>query len=159
MDARGKEGTPRAALRSLRMVGCNASVLSQGSVTSPATLEQLPMIMVSRKQRPDGGPPSEFVPGELVRHRRYGYRGVVVDFDSSCQAPNTWYQSNKSQPKRDQPWYHVLVDGSTATTYAAEDSLRLDHTRVEIQHPMLALYFGAFLNGGYERNDRPWGLP
>lgn len=116
------------------------------------------MIMVSRKQRREGDPPSQFVPGELVRHRRYGYRGVVVDFDRTCKAPDTWYQANKSQPRRDQPWYHVLVDSSDSTTYAAEDSLRLDLSRTEIRHPMLTFYFGPFVDGCYERNDRPWGM-
>ncbi len=116
------------------------------------------MIMVPRKEPREGDPPSLFFPGELVRHRRHGYRGVVVDFDSTCQAPDSWYQSNQSQPNRDQPWYHVLVDGSAHTTYAAEENLMMDFSREEVRHPMITLYFSAFVNGGYERNGRPWGL-
>ena len=49
----------------------------------------------------------KFFPGQIVRHKRYGYRGVVVDFDTTCQADETWYQSDNTQPVRNQPWYHV----------------------------------------------------
>ncbi len=49
-------------------------------------------------------------PGQIVRHRRYGYRGVVVDSDLTCKADEAWYQSNQTQPDRNQPWYHVLND-------------------------------------------------
>jgi len=61
--------------------------------------------------------------GQVVLHRRYGYRGVVVDFDMACRAPEDWYARNNTQPERAQPWYHVLVDGSDAATYAAQSSL------------------------------------
>ena len=64
------------------------------------------MIAISRPAQP------VFESGQLVRHRRYGYRGVVVDRDEFCQADDEWYSKNQTQPNRDQPWYHVLVDGS-----------------------------------------------
>ena len=57
--------------------------------------------------------PARFQPGHLVRHRRYGYRGVVVALDLECGAGDDWYRSNRTQPDRDQPWYHVLVHGSS----------------------------------------------
>ena len=115
------------------------------------------MIQVRRKERPGGGAPNRFVPGELVRHRRYGYRGVVVAFDLECQADEGWYRANRTQPKRDQPWYHVLVDGAAHTTYAAEENLRADDSPLAIRHPLLELYFSDFEDGFYRRNDRPWG--
>lgn len=55
-------------------------------------------------------PRTVFEPGQLVRHRRYGYRGVVVDRDEFCEADDEWYSKNQTQPDRDQPWYHVLVE-------------------------------------------------
>ena len=36
-----------------------------------------------------------FQPGDLVRHRRYGYRGVVVARTDSCQADDAWYFKNQ----------------------------------------------------------------
>ena len=97
-----------------------------------------------------------FEPGQLVRHRRYNYRGVVVGFDSSCQAADEWYLSNRTQPERFQPWYHVLVDGSDQITYAAQSSLLADDSDDQITHPLLPHFFSEFKNGQYTRNDTPW---
>ena len=98
-----------------------------------------------------------FKPGQLVRHKRYGYRGVVVDFDPSCQADKQWYQSNQTQPERNQPWYHVLVHNSDQITYPAQSSLIKDTSSQPIEHPLLSYFFSEFmLDGKYLRNDRAW---
>lgn len=115
------------------------------------------MIMIQKPERRENDAPSQFTPGQLVCHRKYGYRGVVVEFDASCSAPDEWYFSNQTQPPRNQPWYHVLVHGSAHTTYAAESSLKADEGCEEILHPLLDAYFDGFLGGRYLRNARPWG--
>lgn len=97
-----------------------------------------------------------FAIGQLVRHKRYRYRGVIVDFDMSCQADEAWYEKNQTQPPRDQPWYHVLVHDSTATTYAAQTSLAADDSEEPIRHPLVEHFFESFQNGRYVRNDRKW---
>ena len=53
-----------------------------------------------------------FTPGTLVQHKKYSYRGVIVAFDRNCLAPDSWYLKNKTQPKKNQPWYHVFVHKS-----------------------------------------------
>ena len=97
-----------------------------------------------------------FEPGQLVRHRRYGYRGVVVASNPTCQAGEDWYRANRTQPERNQPWYHVLVHGSTQVTYAAQNSLLEDNSEDEVSHPFVSHFFSRFQNGCYVRNDRPW---
>ena len=104
----------------------------------------------------DAKPAPKFQPGQLVRHRRYGYRGVVVAVDHECRASVEWHQSNRTQPDRDQPWYHVLVDGGTLTTYPAQENLEADPSGQPIDHPMVDLFFTTFIEGHYDRNDRPW---
>jgi len=94
--------------------------------------------------------------GQLVLHRRYGYRGVVVDFDMACQAPEDWYARNNTQPERAQPWYHVLVDGSDAATYAAQTSLVHDPMPRPIEHAWVLRFFTEFHAGRYLRNEDPW---
>lgn len=106
--------------------------------------------------REDSGERPTFEPGQLVRHRRYGYRGVVVSCDSSCQADAQWYLKNQTQPDRQQPWYHVLVDGANACTYAASQNLVADTSTDPIDHPLVAKFFESFENGHYVRNDEPW---
>ena len=101
---------------------------------------------------------AKFSPGEIVRHLRYGYRGLIVEFDPTCQAPENWYQSNQTQPSRNQPWYHVLVDGSHQVTYVAQSNLAPDQTGKPVVHPMLNLFFSGIdeTNNRYLRNEVPW---
>ena len=101
---------------------------------------------------------TKFEPGEVINHIRYGYRGVIVEFDLSCEAPDHWYLKNQTQPDRDQPWYHVLVDGSQQVTYVAESNLRLDQTGKPVVHGMLNLFFSGYdeVQNKYQRNNVPW---
>jgi len=97
-----------------------------------------------------------FRPGDLVRHRRYGYLGLVVDWDLNCNANQEWYTRNRTQPERHQPWYHVLVDASDAVTYAAQTSLLPDESKEEIRHALVAQFFERCDDGRYLRNKHPW---
>ena len=116
------------------------------------------MIMLKQPRSEAQAPQRDplYHPGQIVRHRRYGYRGVVEDFDLTCNADQGWYQSNRTQPDRNQPWYHVLVDGSFSTTYAAQTSLEADESPDPIIHPLLEHFFTEFTGDRYVRNDRPW---
>lgn len=98
----------------------------------------------------------KFTPGTLVRHRRYGYRGLVVAVDDRCQASHEWYMSNRSQPELNQPWYHVLVHQSATTTYAAESNLVDDASEEPIDHPLIDEYFSFEPPARYLRNERPF---
>lgn len=91
-----------------------------------------------------------FQTGALVRHRLYGYRGVVVSHDAYCMAGETWYNANKTQPLKEQPWYHVLVHESGGlSTYVAQSNLVHDESGKPIEHPRLGCYFGDFKDGRY----------
>ncbi|MBW2386924.1 MAG: heat shock protein HspQ [Deltaproteobacteria bacterium] len=93
---------------------------------------------------------ARFSPGELVHHARFGYRGVVVDVDATFQLSDEWYEEvARSRPPKDRPWYHVLVDGSTSTTYVAERHLETDSSLAPIRHPLLEQYFRDFCEGRY----------
>ena len=98
----------------------------------------------------------QFRVGQLVRHRRYGYRGVIVAFDDFCRASQQWYESNQTQPDREQPWYHVLVHDTEAVTYAAQTSLAEDPSGSPINHPLVDQFFSSFAERCYLRNERPW---
>ena len=112
--------------------------------------------MIMLREELSGYQKSKFVPGELVCHVRYYYRGVVVDTDFMCVADEGWYQSNKTQPEKDQPWYHVLVHESGSITYPAQSSLKLDESGEQIIHPLLDQFFSGFEEGRYVRNAIPW---
>jgi heat shock protein HspQ len=95
--------------------------------------------------------------GQLVRHVHYGYRGVIVAMDLHCKASDEWYKKNKTQPEKEQPWYHVIVDGSIQVTYAAQSSLVLDTNEQCIVHPWINVYFDTFEGDHYIRNEKAWG--
>jgi len=92
--------------------------------------------------------------GSVVTHKLYGYRGVVVAYDPQCMAGNTWYMANKTQPPKDQPWYHVLVHESGGlSTYVAQSNLAHDHSGKPIIHPRLDSYFAEFRDGAYRAHS------
>lgn len=94
--------------------------------------------------------------GEVVVHKRYGYRGIVVDVDPVCMATDSWYYGNQTQPEKDQPWLHILVDGTDQVTYVAQSNLELDDSKDKVAHPLLAYFFTESKSGEYLRNNNPW---
>ena len=54
----------------------------------------------------------------------------------------------RPQPK-DQPWYHVLVNGAEHVTYVAERNLEKDDLQTPISHPGVDYFFERFENGFY----------
>ncbi|NQX88998.1 MAG: heat shock protein HspQ [Halioglobus sp.] len=92
--------------------------------------------------------------GELVSHKMFDYRGVVVDVDATFQATDEWYETvAKSRPPKDKPWYHVLVDGGDHSTYVAEQNLEADTSKSEVNHPMVPEFFDKFEAGRYRRDE------
>jgi heat shock protein HspQ len=90
--------------------------------------------------------------GELVHHKRFDYRGVIVDVDPVFQGSEEWYEyMARSRPPKEAPWYHVLVDGASHRTYVAERHLEADPDGGQIQHPELGTFFRAFVDGRYVR--------
>ncbi|MGJ8652774.1 MAG: heat shock protein HspQ [Opitutaceae bacterium] len=88
--------------------------------------------------------------GTIVQHKLYGYRGVIVCFDTECMAGDKWYYSNKTQPAKKQPWYHVLVhDSGGLSTYVAQTNLQEDPSKEPVEHPRLESYFSGYKDGRY----------
>ncbi|MFE8071131.1 heat shock protein HspQ [Marinobacteraceae bacterium S3BR75-40.1] len=95
----------------------------------------------------------KFAPGQLVHHRKFDYRGVIVDVDAEFEATEEWYeQMARSRPPKDKPWYHVLVDGAEHSTYVAERHLEPDDSEEQIDHPALGHFFDRFVGGRYHRS-------
>ena len=93
---------------------------------------------------------ANFAVGQLVEHQLFGYRGVIMDVDSSFSLSEEWYeQVARSRPPKDQPWYHVLVHDSDTVTYVAERNLEPDPSGEPIDHPLLAQFFEGFRDGRY----------
>lgn len=94
---------------------------------------------------------AKFHVGQLIQHRLFEYRGVIIDVDPHFLGTESWYQKvAQSRPPKDSPWYHVLVDGQVHQTYVAERNLEADNSLSPITHPDLTDYFSGLGNNGYE---------
>lgn len=101
----------------------------------------------------DGGAsqPVQYAAGQLVVHRIDGYRGVVVSVDAVCKATDAWYQSEKTNANRQQPWYRILVHASGGlSAYVAHSDLYEDTSDEPIDHPRIERYFEDFSVGSYQ---------
>lgn len=98
---------------------------------------------------------AQFSIGQVIVHRLFGYRGVIVDIDPQCMASEEWYESMaRSRPPRDKPWYHVLVDGATHRTYVAERNIEPDPEAGPVSHPEVEDFFDGVSDGVYRLRGR-----
>ena len=103
-----------------------------------------------RRKSPSLITEAKFAVGQLVHHRLFDYRGVILAIDPIFQHSDEWYrQMAKSQPPKDRPWYHVAVHDATHRTYVAEQNLEPDASGLPIKHPEVEHVFEAFEQGRY----------
>ncbi len=93
---------------------------------------------------------ARFTVGQLVHHRLFDYRGVIVDVDPTFLGSEEWYeQVARTRPPKNEPWYHVLVHDAEHETYVAERNLEHDPSQQPVNHPEVSDYFEAFREGTY----------
>jgi hemimethylated DNA binding protein len=98
----------------------------------------------------------DFRTGDIVASAELNWRGVIVDFDLTCKAPEAWYTAHGLGASKDQPWYHIFIDGTQQVGYAAQDRLSMDLSGEKVFHPLVPHFFDKFENGKFTRNQRPW---
>ena len=91
--------------------------------------------------------------GQVLRHRKHPFRGVVFDVDAIFANTDEWYENIpvESRPSKDQPFYHLLAenDQSYYVAYVSEQNLLPDDMGEPVNHPDLENMFGDFENGSY----------
>ena len=97
---------------------------------------------------------SDFFVGQIVDHNKAGYPGVIFGVDAVFSLSEEWYEEvARSRPPKDKPWYHVMVDGGTHTTYVAERHLVASRDHRQIEHPALGRVFNRFDGTRYFPSD------
>ena len=97
---------------------------------------------------------SQFYIGQVVHHRKFDYRGVIIDVDAEFEGDDEWYeQVALSRPPKDAPWYHILVHDANNETYVAEQNLVEDETQEPVNHPLLESFFVEY-DGSVYRTGR-----
>lgn len=96
---------------------------------------------------------AKYTLGQVVKHRKHPFRGVIFDIDPEFANSEEWYDAipEGSRPSRAQPFYHLLAenDQSYYVAYVSEQNLELDQTGEPVDHPELPELFGDFENGRY----------
>jgi heat shock protein HspQ len=91
--------------------------------------------------------------GQVLRHRKHPFRGVVFDVDAIFSNTDEWYENipEEARPAKDQPFYHLLAenDQSYYVAYVSEQNLVPDETGEPVTHPDLPDLFGDFEDGRY----------
>ena len=91
--------------------------------------------------------------GQVLRHRKHPFRGVVFDVDAMFSNTEEWYENipEDSRPSKNQPFYHLLAenDQSYYVAYVSEQNLVPDETGEPVTHPDLPDLFGDFEDGRY----------
>lgn len=100
-------------------------------------------------------PKAKYSIGDLIHHKLFDYRGVIVDIDPYFQLADEWYELvARSRPPKNEPWYHVLVHEATSSTYVAEQNLEPDPGGQKINHPMTNEFFTGLVNGRYINDEK-----
>ena len=92
--------------------------------------------------------------GDVVRHRRFDFRGVVFDVDPVFSNSEEWYEAipEDIRPRRYQPFYHLLAENedSSYVAYVSQQNLLPDADGGPVEHPNVTELFEDFRNGRYK---------
>ncbi len=91
--------------------------------------------------------------GQVVRHKKHPFRGVIFDVDPEFSNTEEWYEAipEDSRPSKEQPFYHLLAenDQSFYVAYVSEQNLIADYSGEPVEHPDVPDIFGTFHDGCY----------
>jgi heat shock protein HspQ len=91
--------------------------------------------------------------GQVLRHRKHPFRGVVFDVDARFENTQDWYENipEEARPSKNQPFYHLLAENEQSyyVAYVSEQNLVPDETGEPVGHPDLPDLFGDFEDGRY----------
>ena len=86
--------------------------------------------------------------GQIVRHKKHPFRGVIFDIDPEFSNTEEWYDSipEAARPRKGQPFYHLLAENEESyyVAYVSEQNLTPDNTGEPVEHPDLSAMFGDY---------------
>ncbi len=96
---------------------------------------------------------AKFTIGQVVRHRKHPFRGVIFDIDPTFSNTDEWWDSipEDMRPRKDQPFYHLLAENDTSyyVAYVSEQNLVRDQSGDPVEHPEVEQMFGDLHDGQY----------
>ena len=97
---------------------------------------------------------AKFSIGQVVKHRKFPFRGVIFDVDPVFNNTEEWWLSIPAdvRPTKDQPYYHLLAENAQTeyTAYVSEQNLLADESGQPLRHPQLRDMFDVQSDGTYK---------
>jgi len=96
---------------------------------------------------------AKFAIGQVVKHRRYPFRGVIYDVDPVFANTEEWWLSipEELRPHKDQPFYHLFAENAETeyVAYVSEQNLLPDNSNRPVRHPQVDETFERDDDGVY----------
>ena len=96
---------------------------------------------------------AKFAIGQVVKHRRYPFRGVIYDVDPVFANTEEWWLSipEELRPRKDQPFYHLFAENAETeyVAYVSEQNLLPDDSNKPVRHPQVDETFDRDDDGVY----------
>ncbi|WP_034995845.1 heat shock protein HspQ [Beijerinckia mobilis] len=97
---------------------------------------------------------AKFGIGQVVRHRKYPFRGVIYDVDPVFANTEEWWQAipEEVRPHKDQPFYHLFAENAETeyVAYVSEQNLMPDTSGDPLRHPQVEEVFIRAPDGAYQ---------
>lgn len=98
--------------------------------------------------------------GDVVRHRLYGFRGIVFDIDPAFANSEEWYEAIPldMRPAREQPFYHLFAENEEGSyiAYVSQQNLVDDRQKEPVNHPAVSHLFNRQADGSYRLRGERW---
>jgi heat shock protein HspQ len=97
---------------------------------------------------------AKFHIGQVVRHRKFPFRGVIFDVDPVFANTEEWWLAipADTRPAKDQPYYHLLAENADSEyiAYVSEQNLLPDDTGTPLRHPQIRVMFEPLPDGNFK---------
>ena len=96
---------------------------------------------------------AKFGIGQVVRHRKYPFRGIIYDVDPVFANTDEWWLAipEEVRPRKDQPFYHLFAENADTeyVAYVSEQNLLPDTSGDPVRHPQVEEMFIRADDGEY----------
>lgn len=94
--------------------------------------------------------------GQVVRHKHFPFRGVIVDVDVEFANSEEWWLAipEEFRPAKEQPYYHLLAENvdDSYEAYVSQQNLLPDDSGEPVHHPDVIQFFDDFDGDHYKKS-------
>jgi heat shock protein HspQ len=95
-----------------------------------------------------------FAIGQVVKRRKFPFRGIIYDVDPDFANTEAWWQAipEEARPRKDPPFYHLFAENAETEyfAYVSERNLTADPSGEPLRHPQSDKIFLRARDGAYK---------